>query len=77
MRYQSTAPGFAGSADETKKNAGVETMAKDRDDRLTLDDLEVHNDFVRRHIGPGKPQIKHMLDALGYPSVAALIDTAV
>jgi glycine dehydrogenase len=52
-------------------------MAKDRDDRLTLDDLEVHNDFVRRHIGPGKPQIKHMLDALGYPSVAALIDTAV
>ncbi|MDW3206809.1 MAG: aminomethyl-transferring glycine dehydrogenase [Alphaproteobacteria bacterium] len=52
-------------------------MAHDNDDRLTLDDLEVHHDFIRRHIGPGKPQIKEMLGELGYKSLNELIETAV
>ncbi len=47
------------------------------DERLTLDDLEVHNDFVRRHIGPGESQISHMLSELGYKNLDALIDETV
>ncbi|WP_421876871.1 aminomethyl-transferring glycine dehydrogenase [Pacificispira sp.] len=52
-------------------------MAQEIDDRLTLDDLEVHHDFIRRHIGPGKPQIKDMLGQLGYKTLDELIQTAV
>lgn len=52
-------------------------MSVSSEDRLTLDDLEVHEDFIRRHIGPGQPQIKEMLSELGYDSLNHLIDTAV
>ena len=52
-------------------------MSFDSDARLTLDDLEVHHDFVRRHIGPGKTQIADMLSTLGYDSVDALIEATV
>jgi glycine dehydrogenase len=52
-------------------------MTADNDERLTLDDLEVHHDFIRRHIGPGKTQIRQMLSALGYKTVDQLIETAV
>ncbi len=52
-------------------------MAIQMDDRLTLDDLEVHHDFVRRHIGPGQPQVKEMLGALGYKTTQELIEASV
>ena len=43
----------------------------------SLADLEVRNDFIRRHIGPGEPQIDEMLEALGLDSLEALIDKTV
>ncbi len=43
----------------------------------TLNKLEVENDFVRRHIGPGPSQIKHMLGVLGLDSLEELIDQTV
>jgi glycine dehydrogenase len=46
-------------------------------DRLTLDDLEIREDFIRRHIGPGQPQIREMLATLGYPSIEALLQATV
>ncbi|MDX1514480.1 MAG: aminomethyl-transferring glycine dehydrogenase, partial [Gammaproteobacteria bacterium] len=45
--------------------------------RETLEQLEAREDFVRRHIGPGVPQIKEMLDSLGLGSLDELIDKAV
>ncbi len=33
--------------------------------------------FVRRHIGPGETETREMLDALGYDSLDALIDTTI
>jgi glycine dehydrogenase len=45
--------------------------------RLTLEDLEMHGDFVRRHIGPGEPQIAEMLATLGLESLDALVDKTV
>ncbi len=43
----------------------------------TLSELEHRDDFIRRHIGPGEPQIKEMLDGLGLDSLDALIDKTV
>ncbi|WP_299394575.1 aminomethyl-transferring glycine dehydrogenase [Pelagibius sp.] len=43
----------------------------------SLAELEVKDDFVRRHIGPGEPQTRAMLDSLGLDSLEALIDKAV
>ncbi len=43
----------------------------------TLAELEKRDDFVRRHIGPGEPQIAAMLDSLGLDSLDALVDKAV
>ncbi|MEQ8355051.1 MAG: aminomethyl-transferring glycine dehydrogenase [Kiloniellaceae bacterium] len=43
----------------------------------TLADLEKRDDFVRRHIGPGEPQIAAMLESLGLDSLDDLIDKAV
>jgi glycine dehydrogenase len=43
----------------------------------TLSELEQRDDFIRRHIGPGEPQIKEMLDQLGLNSLDALIDKTV
>src|ERR1039458_1905658 len=40
--------------------------------------LPPHPDqFVRRHIGPSPEETRDMLELLGYPSLAALIDEAV
>ncbi len=40
---------------------------------MTLAQLESHNDFVRRHIGPGTLQVEQMLEVLGVESVDELI----
>ncbi len=45
--------------------------------RLTLEDLEMRGDFVRRHIGPGEPQIAEMLAALGLESLDQLVEKTV
>ncbi|MEN8196223.1 MAG: aminomethyl-transferring glycine dehydrogenase, partial [Pseudomonadota bacterium] len=45
--------------------------------RPTLTDLKMRGDFIRRHIGPGEPQIAEMLDHLGLKSLDDLIDKAV
>ncbi|MGP1256060.1 MAG: aminomethyl-transferring glycine dehydrogenase [Kiloniellales bacterium] len=45
--------------------------------RASLNQLEQRDDFVRRHIGPGEPQIAKMLSDLGVDSLDALIDKAV
>ncbi|MCS3903673.1 glycine dehydrogenase [Methylohalomonas lacus] len=44
---------------------------------LSLSELEMPGDFIRRHIGPNREQIDAMLATLGYDSVDALIDAAV
>ena len=44
-------------------------------ERLT--DLQQQNDFIRRHIGPGRKTQAEMLKALGFDSRDALIDAAV
>ncbi len=38
-----------------------------------LTELEAEDDFVRRHIGPGEPQIDHMLSELGCKSLDDLV----
>ncbi|MGF1593204.1 MAG: aminomethyl-transferring glycine dehydrogenase [Kiloniellaceae bacterium] len=43
----------------------------------SLAELEKRDDFVRRHIGPGEPQIAAMLESLGLKSLDELIDKAV
>ncbi len=43
----------------------------------TLNELEIDNDFVRRHIGPGPKQVEHMLSVLGLESLDELIDQTV
>ena len=34
--------------------------------RRSLEDLKMRGDFVRRHIGPGEPQIEEMLGLLEF-----------
>ena len=43
----------------------------------SLAELEKRDDFVRRHIGPGEPQIAAMLESLGLSSLDDLVDKAV
>ncbi len=43
----------------------------------SLAELEKRDDFVRRHIGPGEPQIAAMLESLGLESLDGLVDKAV
>ena len=43
----------------------------------TLSEHESHNDFVRRHIGPGPEHVKKMLTELGLGSLQELIDQTV
>ena len=38
-------------------------------ERLTLEALEVRDDFLRRHIGPNEAEISEMLTALGLDGV--------
>ncbi len=42
-----------------------------------LSELEQKDDFIRRHIGPGEPQIEHMLSTIGVSSIDELIDKTV
>ena len=46
-------------------------------DRIPLSALEQHDAFAGRHIGPSESEQRQMLDALGYPTRAALIDALV
>lgn len=39
--------------------------------------LEYTDRFVRRHIGPGEPEVRDMLDLLGYDSLESFIDTVI
>ena len=43
----------------------------------SLAELEAHDDFVRRHIGPDGAEIESMLDAVGAESLDALIEATV
>lgn len=45
--------------------------------RPSLEDLEMRDDFARRHIGPGVPQIDDMLGALGLETMEELVGEAV
>jgi glycine cleavage system P protein (glycine dehydrogenase) len=47
------------------------------DDRPTLSELEGHDAFVARHIGPPCAERQAMLDALGLDSMASLIEQTV
>jgi len=46
-------------------------------ERLSLDELKMKDDFVRRHIGPGDAQIAEMLEALGLSSLGELVEKTV
>ena len=43
----------------------------------TLRDLEDHDAFLQRHIGPNEAEIAHMLGVVGYDSLDALTDAIV
>ena len=43
----------------------------------SLHDLEQHDAFIDRHIGPDDHEIAHMLKAIGYDSLDALVDAIV
>jgi len=43
----------------------------------TLHDLEQHDAFIDRHVGPDDHEIAHMLKAVGYDSLDALVDAIV
>ena len=45
--------------------------------RRTLDQLEQHDDFVSRHIGPSEEDIASMLETLNVPSLDQLIERIV
>ena len=44
---------------------------------VPLNSLEQKNDFIRRHIGPGRPEIAAMLDSIGATSLADLMTQTV
>ena len=46
-------------------------------DSPSIRDLQQNGDFVTRHVGPGAADVAAMLDAVGAPSLDALIDAAV
>ncbi|HVU80743.1 MAG TPA: hypothetical protein VHD89_01905, partial [Rhodanobacteraceae bacterium] len=43
----------------------------------TLHDLEQHDAFISRHVGPDDHEIAHMLKTVGYDSLDALVDAIV
>ncbi|MCK5432176.1 MAG: glycine dehydrogenase (aminomethyl-transferring), partial [Gammaproteobacteria bacterium] len=47
------------------------------DKQYSLDELELHGDFIRRHIGPDRHHIAEMVEYLGLDSLEQLIDKAV
>lgn len=44
---------------------------------VSLNSLEQKNDFIRRHIGPGRPEIAAMLDTVGASSIDDLMTQTV
>ena len=42
----------------------------------SLEELEMHGDFIRRHIGPDRHQVAEMVDYLGLNSLEEIIDRA-
>jgi len=44
---------------------------------LSLNELENNNDFIRRHIGPGRTEIQAMLDVVGAESLDDLMTQTV
>lgn len=61
----------------THPNTGAKEASAQRDTRPSLTDLEMHGDFVRRHIGPSPEEISLMLNVLGLNSLDDLIEKAV
>ena len=47
------------------------------DKQQTLEELEMHGDFIRRHIGPDRHQLAEMLKYLGMDSLEEIIDKTV
>ena len=41
----------------------------------SLTELENHEEFIRRHIGPDDTQVNHMLSTLGIESLDALVES--
>lgn len=48
-----------------------------KDQRPALTDLEMHGDFIRRHIGPDGQQLQEMLEFLGMQTLEDIIDRVV
>ncbi len=46
-------------------------------DKKSLEELEIHGDFIHRHIGPDEDEIRDMLTDIGADSLEDLIDKAV
>jgi glycine dehydrogenase len=46
-------------------------------DATTLHDLQLHDDFVHRHIGPGQDEIQSMLQTVGADTLDDLIESTV
>ena len=61
----------------THPNTGTKEASAQCDTRSSLTDLEMHGDFVRRHIGPSPEEISLMLNVLGLNSLDDLIEKAV
>lgn len=53
------------------------TATKNTQSASNLQQLEANDQFIQRHIGPTKQQQQEMAQAIGYASVAALIDATV
>ncbi|MDH3715118.1 MAG: glycine dehydrogenase (aminomethyl-transferring), partial [Gammaproteobacteria bacterium] len=45
--------------------------------KTSLEQLEMRGDFIRRHIGPGEPEIRQMLQTLGVDSLDELVEQTV
>ena len=65
-----TDPRTVPSAAPTSPAAGLPS-------RRPIRELEADMPFVRRHVGPGDAQVAHMLNALGFADLDALIQDAV
>ena len=48
-----------------------------KNNHLSLKELEQHDRFIHRHIGPSENEISQMLEALGISSLDELIDKVV
>ena len=57
--------------------ASIKPNSKLKQNRKSLADLEMHGDFVRRHIGPSQIEVEYMLKELGLESLDDLVEKAV